>query len=48
MTEEFNNDIVNKTIKEEIEVAFFISIPPDVSGAGDDGRKERMPKRQSS
>ncbi len=47
MTKKLNNDIVNE-MKAVIEVAFFMSISPDVSGAEEGGRKERTPKEKSA
>lgn len=47
MTKKLNNVIVNET-KVVIEVAFFMSISPDVSGAEEGGRKERTPKDEGA
>jgi hypothetical protein len=43
LTIKLNNAIVNK-IEIEIEVAHFISILPDASGAKERRRKENVPK----
>ena len=44
MTIKFNNVIVNETKMIVIEVAFFISILRDATGADEGRRKEKVPK----